>query len=195
MLADRYRLFLANRFFGDLAPYTGFTEVFDSNLPLEMNLGFPREVAKAVDGFDVELGPRPEAHLGLEDRRFIRCARKARFRAFYLPSMIVRHHIEGDRVTSESVRQQAYFSGRGACRERYGGTAREPAIHKIGPSLMFLAELGYSTLWRALFALSSRSCGRNAVVARLAVDRRTRAAYNSVGEGGLPSFLCPNAGL
>lgn len=171
---DPYRLFLANRFFGDFAPYSEFAEVIDKNLPLGMNLAFRKEVAEAAGGFDVKLGPRPDAHLGREETGFIRSAQKAGYRVFYAPSAIVRHHIEDKRVSWESVRRQAYFSGRGVCRERYGAAADGPAVGKIVPSLIFLAELAYSMLRRALFAFSRRK----AAVARF----RAAAAMGKLAE-------------
>jgi len=153
---DSFRVFLAERFFGDFAPYADFTEVFDQDLPLGMNLAFRKAVAAQVGGFDVRLGPRPKAHLGREETAFIRAAQKAGYRVFYSPSMVMWHHIEDRRVSWETVRRQAYFSGRGVCRERYGAAARGSAVRKIGPGLIFLAELVYSALRTALFLFSRR---------------------------------------
>ncbi|MGC8862118.1 MAG: glycosyltransferase [Armatimonadota bacterium] len=154
--ADEYRHFLGRRFFGDFAPYTAFTEIFDKNLPLGMNLAFRKEVADAVGGFDVRLGPRPEAHFGREETAFIRAAQRAGYRVFYSPSMVVRHHIQDGRVTWEAIRRQGYFSGRGVCKERYGRAARGSLIRKVAPTLIFTAELVYSTLRRVLFIFSPR---------------------------------------
>ena len=171
---DPYRLFLANRFFGDFAPYDEFTEILNKNLPLGMNLAFRKEVAGAVGGFDVRLGPRPEAHLGREETSFIRAAQRAGFRVFYTPSAVVRHYIEDKRVSWEAVWRHGYFSGMGSCRERCRDTAELSLVRKIVPSLIFLAELAYSSLRRAVFVLSPRK----AAIARF----RTAAAMGKLAE-------------
>lgn len=150
--ADPYREFLAHRFFGDFAPYDRFTEIFDKNPPLGMNLAFRKEIANVVGGFDTRLGPRPDAHFGREETGFIRKAQKAGYRVFYTPYAVVRHHVEDKRVTWESVRRLAYFSGRGICREKYGDAINASILRKLALSGVFLAELVYSALRIILFA-------------------------------------------
>ena len=169
---DPYKLLLANRFFGDFAPYDEFTEISNKNLPLGMNLAFRKEVAGAVGGFDVRLGPRPEAHLGREETHFIGAAQKQGFRVFYTPSAVVRHHIEDRRISRESIWRHGYFSGMGSCRERHGSD--QSTLRKIGPSLIFLAELIYSSSRRAVLVFSPRK----SAVARF----RTAAALGKLAE-------------
>ena len=154
--SDAFREFLANRFLGDFAPFEAVTEIHEKNRPLGMNLSFRREVARAVGGFDLNLGPRPGSHIGREETAFIKSAQSRGYHVFYSPAVVVKHFIEDKRVSRESILRQAFFSGVGVCRERHEDEIRDSVASRLKLSAVFLGEIGYSALRMALLAWNPR---------------------------------------
>lgn len=171
---DSNRLFLANRFFGDFAPYDSWTEIFDKNPPLGMNLAFRKTLCDKIGGFDVALGPRPGRHIGREETAFIRRAQQAGYRVFYNPKAVVYHHIQEERVCWPAIRKQAYFSGVGICREKYLGDGGASLARKLELSLVFCLELAYSSLRTGLYFCLPKK--------RIAAKFRLAAAQGKMAE-------------
>lgn len=153
---DSYRKFLGDRFLGSFEPYAEFTEIFDKNPPMGMNLAFRKVVAQRVGGFDVNLGPRPGRHIGREETAFIRQAQASGFRVFYSPAMVVHHYIDDRRISWASIRKQGYYSGIGSGREKCHPDGSMSIFSKLLLSTMFVMEAFYSILRVVLYAASWR---------------------------------------
>lgn len=178
--SDSYRLFLAQRFLGDFAPYDRSIELLEKDPPLGLNLSFRREIAEQAGGFDVNLGPTGPMHFCREETAFVRNAQARGYRVFYNPRAIVRHHIQEERITWNAIQKQAFDSGIGTYRERYASRASRSLFDRIVLTLHFSAELLYSGARVALYSLNAQ--------------RRTVACFRAAAAAGKMAGLWSERG-
>jgi glycosyltransferase involved in cell wall biosynthesis len=84
---------------------------FGARVPLGVNMAMRREAIERVGGFNTSIGRKAGTLLGQEVRDWCMRAHAAGLVGYYLPTMVVRHHIPTDRMNKKYFRSWFYWRG------------------------------------------------------------------------------------
>jgi glucosyl-dolichyl phosphate glucuronosyltransferase len=86
--------------------------------PIGNNMAFRKEVFERHGGFRTDLGPRPGSEIRYEDTELGFRVMKAGGKVLYVPSAVVRHDVERERLTKEYFLAYHFDYGRALIREK-----------------------------------------------------------------------------
>jgi glycosyltransferase involved in cell wall biosynthesis len=86
--------------------------------PIGNNMAFRKEVFKKYGGFRTDLGPTPGSQIRYEDIEFGSRVMKSGERVLYVPTAVVRHDVEKERLKKEYFLAYHFDYGRAVIREK-----------------------------------------------------------------------------
>jgi glycosyltransferase involved in cell wall biosynthesis len=75
------------------------------------NIAYPKQILKAMNGFDVNLGRKGSKLLSCEESLLHDCLKNNGYQLYYHPTVAVRHHIPSSRLVKDWHLKRQYWNG------------------------------------------------------------------------------------